>query len=120
MMKWADLIDQHVEEIAALDAIDAGKLYHLLKAIEVPATANTIHYYAGAADKIHGEVLKPAREFHAYILYLNQLVLWDISFLGISLASCLSARLALPWLLVAQWSSSLLNKHLSQLCFMLI
>ncbi|KHN20693.1 Aldehyde dehydrogenase family 2 member C4, partial [Glycine soja] len=64
MMKWADLIDQHVEEIAALDAIDAGKLYHLLKAIEVPATANTIHYYAGAADKIHGEVLKPAREFH--------------------------------------------------------
>ncbi|KAL3009439.1 hypothetical protein AAZX31_07G083600 [Glycine max] len=68
MMKWADLIDQHVEEIAALDAIDAGKLYHLLKAIEVPATANTIRYYAGAADKIHGEVLKPAREFHAYTL----------------------------------------------------
>ena len=68
MMKWADLIDQHVEEIAALDAIDAGKLYHLLKAIEVPATENTIHYYAGAADKIHGEVLKPAREFHAYTL----------------------------------------------------
>ncbi|KAL2605849.1 hypothetical protein AAZV13_09G150400 [Glycine max] len=68
MMKWADLIDQHVEEIAALDAIDAGKLYHMLKAIEIPATANTIRYYAGAADKIHGEVLKPAREFHAYTL----------------------------------------------------
>nr|KYP49322.1 Aldehyde dehydrogenase family 2 member C4 [Cajanus cajan] len=68
MMKWADLIDENAEEIAKLDAIDAGKLYHRCKAFEIPAAANTIRYYAGAADKIHGEVLKPAREFHAYTL----------------------------------------------------
>ncbi|TKY44655.1 Aldehyde dehydrogenase family 2 member C4 [Spatholobus suberectus] len=68
MMKWADLIDQNVEEIAALDAIDAGKLYNRCKAYEIPAAANTIRYYAGAADKIRGEVLKPARELHAYTL----------------------------------------------------
>ncbi|XP_027357396.1 aldehyde dehydrogenase family 2 member C4-like [Abrus precatorius] len=68
MMKWADLIDQNVEELAALDAIDAGKLYHRCKALEIPSAANTIRYYAGAADKIHGEVLKPPRELHAYTL----------------------------------------------------
>ncbi|CAJ1951817.1 unnamed protein product [Sphenostylis stenocarpa] len=68
MMKWADLIDENREELAALDAIDAGKLYHMLKAFEIPAAANTLRYYAGAADKIHGEVLKPARELHAYTL----------------------------------------------------
>ncbi|KAG5022046.1 hypothetical protein JHK85_018388 [Glycine max] len=68
MMKWADLIDQNIEEIAALDAIDAGKLYHWCKAVDIPAAANTIRYYAGAADKIHGEVLKASREFHAYTL----------------------------------------------------
>ncbi|KAJ1419822.1 Aldehyde/histidinol dehydrogenase [Sesbania bispinosa] len=68
MMKWADLIDQNIEEIAALDTIDAGKLYHWCKAVDIPAAASTIRYYAGAADKIHGEVLKPSRELHAYTL----------------------------------------------------
>ncbi|XP_027340279.1 aldehyde dehydrogenase family 2 member C4-like [Abrus precatorius] len=68
MMKLADLIDENVEELAALDAIDAGKLYHMCKNMEVPAAANTLRYYAGAADKIHGEVLKMAREFQAYTL----------------------------------------------------
>ena len=68
MMKWAELIDQNVQEIAALDAIDAGKLYHRCKDVEIPSAANTIRYYAGAADKIHGEVLKPSRELHAYTL----------------------------------------------------
>ncbi|KAL2321250.1 hypothetical protein Fmac_030219 [Flemingia macrophylla] len=68
MTKWAELIEENVEEIAALDAIDAGKLYHFLKGGEIPGTARTIRYYAGAADKIHGEVLKPGRELFAYTL----------------------------------------------------
>ncbi|XP_061366499.1 aldehyde dehydrogenase family 2 member C4-like [Gastrolobium bilobum] len=68
MMKWAELIDQNIEEIAALDAIDAGKLYQWCKAYDIPGAASTIRYYAGAADKIHGEVLKPARDLHAYTL----------------------------------------------------
>ncbi|KAK7314491.1 hypothetical protein VNO77_33016 [Canavalia gladiata] len=68
MMKWAELIDENVEEIAALDVIDAGKLYQWCKGIEVPSAASNIRYYAGAADKIHGEVLKASREFHAYTL----------------------------------------------------
>ncbi|XP_054807289.1 aldehyde dehydrogenase family 2 member C4-like [Prosopis cineraria] len=67
LMEWADLIDQHAEELAALDAIDAGKLYEWCK-IEIPSVANMLRYYAGAADKIHGEVLKMSREFHAYTL----------------------------------------------------
>ncbi|XP_019458751.1 PREDICTED: aldehyde dehydrogenase family 2 member C4-like [Lupinus angustifolius] len=68
MMKWADIIDENIEELAALDTIDAGKLYNRGKAFDIPGVANTIRYYAGAADKIHGEVLKPSREFHAYTL----------------------------------------------------
>ncbi|ESW24811.1 hypothetical protein PHAVU_004G162200 [Phaseolus vulgaris] len=68
MMKWADLIEQNIDEIAALEALDAGKLYHFCKAVDIPSAANTIRYYAGAADKIHGEVLKASRELHAYTL----------------------------------------------------
>ncbi|XP_028804971.1 aldehyde dehydrogenase family 2 member C4-like [Neltuma alba] len=67
LMKLADLIDQNAEELAALDAIDAGKLYRWSKT-EISSVANMLRYYAGAADKIHGEVLKMSREFHAYTL----------------------------------------------------
>nr|AFK35637.1 unknown [Lotus japonicus] len=68
MMKLADLIDENTEELAALDAIDAGKLYHMCKAMDIPGAAKTLRYFAGAADKIHGEVLKVSRELHAYTL----------------------------------------------------
>nr|TKS09021.1 aldehyde dehydrogenase family protein [Populus alba] len=68
MMKYADIIDEHIEELAALDAIDAGKLFSWGKAVDIPTVARLIRYYAGAADKIHGEVLKMSRELHGYTL----------------------------------------------------
>lgn len=68
MMKFADLIDEHIEELAALEAVDAGKLFGLGKIIDIPTGSSSLRYYAGAADKIHGEVLKMSREFHAYTL----------------------------------------------------
>ncbi|XP_054807278.1 aldehyde dehydrogenase family 2 member C4-like [Prosopis cineraria] len=67
LMKWADLIEQHVEELAAIDAMDAGKLYQWCK-MEIPSVVNILRYYAGAADKIHGEVLKMSGNFQAYTL----------------------------------------------------
>ncbi|MCI29835.1 aldehyde dehydrogenase family 2 member C4-like, partial [Trifolium medium] len=68
MMKFAELIDENIEELAALDAIDAGKLYYIAKVMEIPGSISTLRYYAGAADKIHGEVLKSSGQFHAYTL----------------------------------------------------
>ncbi|CAI9100305.1 OLC1v1037278C1 [Oldenlandia corymbosa var. corymbosa] len=69
LMKFADLIDEHTEELAKLDAIDAGKLVHLAKIMEIPEAAETLRYYAGAADKIHGETLKMSRELQGYTLH---------------------------------------------------
>ncbi|KAB5514273.1 hypothetical protein DKX38_028179 [Salix brachista] len=68
MIKYADLIEEHIEELAALDAIDAGKLFSQGKAVDIPTVANLIRYYAGAADKIHGETLKMSRELQGYTL----------------------------------------------------
>ncbi|XP_061366492.1 aldehyde dehydrogenase family 2 member C4-like [Gastrolobium bilobum] len=68
MMKWAELIEENVEEIASLDTIDGGKLYSWCKAVDVPEAANILRYYAGAADKIHGEVFKTSRDLHLYTL----------------------------------------------------
>ncbi|THU49104.1 hypothetical protein C4D60_Mb06t06030 [Musa balbisiana] len=68
MMKYADLIDQHAEELAALECLDAGKLFLLNKILDVPGASNMVRYYAGAADKIHGETLKIVGEFQGYTL----------------------------------------------------
>ncbi|KAJ8442379.1 hypothetical protein Cgig2_018635 [Carnegiea gigantea] len=68
MMKLADLIEEHAEELAALDAMDAGKLYVMGKSMDIPGGARNLRYYAGAADKIHGETLKMSRALHGYTL----------------------------------------------------
>ncbi|XP_058184745.1 aldehyde dehydrogenase family 2 member C4-like [Rhododendron vialii] len=68
MMKYADLVDENAEELAALDTIDAGKLFGLGKALDIPGAAQGLRYYAGAADKIHGETLKMSRELQGYTL----------------------------------------------------
>ncbi|XP_010466859.1 PREDICTED: aldehyde dehydrogenase family 2 member C4 [Camelina sativa] len=62
MNKFADLIEQNVEELAKLDAVDGGKLFQWGKLADIPATANNFRYNAGAADKIHGETLKMTRQ----------------------------------------------------------
>ncbi|KAK4727585.1 hypothetical protein R3W88_032502 [Solanum pinnatisectum] len=68
MLKFADLILEHVEEIAALDAMDAGKLFSVGKTGDIPNVADVLCYYAGAADKIHGTTLKMSRELQGYTL----------------------------------------------------
>ncbi|CAN0901607.1 Aldehyde dehydrogenase family 2 member C4 [Linum grandiflorum] len=68
MMKFADLMEQNTEEIAALESVDGGKLFMFGKLADVPFGTNLIRYYAGAADKIHGDVLKMSRELHGYTL----------------------------------------------------
>lgn len=68
MLKFADLIDENIEELAILETLDAGKLFNWNKNFDIPGVANTLRYYAGAADKIHGDVLKMSRQFQAYTL----------------------------------------------------
>ncbi|WZY84334.1 hypothetical protein YC2023_030718 [Brassica napus] len=59
--KYTDLIQQNIEELAALDAVDGGKLFQVGKMNDIPAAAGHFRYYAGAADKIHGETLRMTR-----------------------------------------------------------
>ncbi|WOL14025.1 aldehyde dehydrogenase family 2 member C4 [Canna indica] len=68
MMKYADMIEQHVDELAALECLDAGKLFLLNKILDMPGGANMLRYYAGAADKIHGETLKMSGQLQGYTL----------------------------------------------------
>ncbi|KAK6941534.1 Aldehyde dehydrogenase domain [Dillenia turbinata] len=69
MMKLANLIEENLEELAALETIDAGKLFKWCKIIDIPNSIDLLQYYAGAADKIHGSTLKMCNgQYQSYTL----------------------------------------------------
>ncbi|PWA90821.1 aldehyde/histidinol dehydrogenase [Artemisia annua] len=69
MMKFLQLVEENIEELAALDSLDAGKLFELGKAAEIPFAFSVLRYYAGAADKIHGKTLRMANQLQGHTLH---------------------------------------------------
>ncbi len=56
LIKFADLILQHADELAILETLDMGKPIGDSTAIDIPATANCIRWNAEAIDKVYDEV----------------------------------------------------------------
>jgi len=56
MQRWARLIMDNFEELAALESRDTGKPLTAGRA-DITATARYFEFYAGAADKLHGQVI---------------------------------------------------------------
>ncbi len=56
LIRFADLIDAHVDELARIESLDTGKPLSDCLSLDIPETANTIRWHAEAADKTYGEV----------------------------------------------------------------
>src|SRR6202023_276610 len=57
LLRLVDLMKKHADEIIALESLDAGKPIAGVMRQDFPAALDTLTYYAGWADKIHGEVV---------------------------------------------------------------
>ena len=57
LLRWAELLKQHADEIIALESLDAGKPIAAVSRQDFPAAIDTLIYYAGWADKIGGDVV---------------------------------------------------------------
>src|SRR6201988_2514434 len=68
LLKWAELLKQHADEIAALESLDAGKPISGVLRQDFPAAIDTLTYYAGWADKIAGEVVSTRDEALTYTM----------------------------------------------------
>lgn len=55
MIKLADLMEEHFEELVTLEMVDTGKTRHQASNLDVPASIGTLRYYAGWADKVLGQ-----------------------------------------------------------------
>src|ERR1700742_2430532 len=57
LMKWAELLKRHADEIVEIESLDGGKPISATLRQDFPAAVDTLTYYAGWADKISGDVV---------------------------------------------------------------
>lgn len=65
MFKLAELIESNNDYIATLDVVDSGKLFRDAKD-DVDSAVQTLRYFAGYADKIHGKTIPCDGNFFSY------------------------------------------------------
>jgi acyl-CoA reductase-like NAD-dependent aldehyde dehydrogenase len=67
LLRFAGLIEAYTDELALLETLDTGKPIRDSLAVDVPACARCIRWYAEAIDKIYGEVAPTDRDSLALI-----------------------------------------------------
>jgi len=79
--KFADLIENNIEELSALETLDNGK--PLTSAREdMDMVVKTLRYYAGWADKIHGDTIPISGLYTCYtrqepVGVVGQIIPWN-------------------------------------------
>ena len=66
--RLADRLMERADEIARLETLHNGKPIFESRQIEIPAAAECFEYYAGWADKIHGETVPVESNYLTYTL----------------------------------------------------
>jgi len=66
--KLADLIEQHIDELAELETLDNGKPIFESRNVDMPMVIDVLRYYAGWATKIHGETVNTFDTAFTYTL----------------------------------------------------
>ena len=82
LLKVADLIEQHGEELAQLETLDNGKSIFESRNVDIPGSASTFRYYAGWVNKITGETNPTDPAFFNYTLrepvgVCGQIIPWN-------------------------------------------
>lgn len=66
LYRWADLIESNLEELACLETLDNGKPISESRGWDAPGAAAVLRYYAGWADKIHGQTIPIPGPYFTY------------------------------------------------------
>jgi len=87
--KLADLAEQHLDELAALETLDNGKPINDSRAADLPLAIDCLRYYAGWADKIHGDTIPIRGDYFCYtrrepIGVCGQIIPWNFPLLMVA------------------------------------
>ncbi|EDW5948390.1 aldehyde dehydrogenase family protein, partial [Salmonella enterica subsp. enterica serovar Enteritidis] len=80
--KFADLLEEHREELAQLESLDNGKPYKTALADDVDGTVQHFRYYAGWATNITGKTVQVSKDYLNYIVHepvgvVGQIIPWN-------------------------------------------
>ena len=82
MLKLSSLVEQHQETIATIETWDNGKPYSVALNEDVAEVIGVFKYYAGYADKLHGQVIDTGPDKLAYTIreplgVCGQIIPWN-------------------------------------------
>uniref|UniRef100_A0A8H7XU94 Aldehyde dehydrogenase domain-containing protein n=1 Tax=Psilocybe cubensis TaxID=181762 RepID=A0A8H7XU94_PSICU len=80
--KLADLLEKNIDEFAALESLNTGKVYMYSKLSDIGSTIRVLRYYAGWADKNQGKVIETKETKLAYSRHepygvVGQIIPWN-------------------------------------------
>ncbi len=86
LYKIADLLREQQVGFAELESLDNGKPISETRSVDLPLAIECFEYYAGLADKIHGETIPVSGEFFNYTLrepvgVVGQIIPWNFPLL---------------------------------------
>jgi aldehyde dehydrogenase (NAD+) len=86
LARLADLIEENLDELAALETLDNGKPISDARAADLPLVIDCLRYYAGWADKLHGDTIPIRGDYFCYsrrepIGVCGQIIPWNFPML---------------------------------------
>jgi aldehyde dehydrogenase (NAD+) len=89
MNKLADLIELHIDELAELETLDNGKPIAESRNADLPLVVDCFRYYAGWADKIHGQTIPIRGRYFCYtkrepVGVVGQIIPWNFPMLMVA------------------------------------
>lgn len=82
MHRLADLIEEELDYLAALETLDNGKPISDSRAADLPLVVDCLRYYAGWADKIQGDTIPVRGDYFCYtrrepVGVVGQIIPWN-------------------------------------------
>ncbi len=89
LYKLADLIEANIDELAELETLDNGKPITESRNGDLPLVVNVLRYYAGWADKIHGQTVPIRGNYFCYtrrepVGVAGQIIPWNFPMLMVA------------------------------------
>jgi len=86
LSRVADLIEERIDRLAVIETLDQGKPITESSKADIPLAARIVRYFAGWADKITGDVLPVAGNYHTYthrqpVGVVGQIIPWNFPIL---------------------------------------
>jgi len=89
LYKLADLMERDLNILAEIESLDNGKCVTVAKGADLPLSIAHVRYFAGWADKTHGQMVDVGAEFQGYtklepIGVCGQIIPWNFPLLMLS------------------------------------